>query len=284
MTRRFSLAYLTVHGVTPAAQARIAARAGYDFVSFRLCPLGVPGEPDCDPIAPEALRETKRALRETGLSVLDIELARIVRDRDPESYLPVMEAAAELGARYLISSAWTTDRDDGRFIIERYGEICDLAREFGMTVDLEFPTFSRLRSLADAIDVVRAAARPNGGVLVDALYYHFSSCTPADLATLPAGWVHFLHLCDTAQRIPATEREQIRLAREARLYVGEGCIDLGALTAALPAVPLSIELPNARRSAELGHDGHAQRCIETARAYFRQLDAPVRLRRTVTAE
>jgi sugar phosphate isomerase/epimerase len=206
MTHQFSLAYLTVPGVTPAAQTRIAARAGYDSVSFRLANIGLPDEPE-DPTSPAALRETARALRETGLPVLDVELARIVRDRDARFYLPAMEAAASMGARHMISSAWTTDQDDDAFIIERYAELCELAQPFGLTIDLEFPTFSRLRNLADAMAVVRASGRPNGGILVDALYYHFSGCTPADLASLPPRWVHFIHLCDTGRTANGADDE-----------------------------------------------------------------------------
>ncbi len=267
MKHQFSLAYLTVPGTTPAAQTRIAARAGYDSVSLRLGNIGVPGEPE-DPLSPQSLRETTRALRETGLPVLDVELARIVRDRDARSYVPVMEAAAAMGARHMISSAWTNEPNDGAFIVERYAEICDLARPFSLTVDLEFPTFSRVRSLAEALDVVRNAGQPNGGVLVDALYYHFSNCTLAELAGLPRKWAHFIHLCDTSRGVPTTKQAQMQVARENRLYVGDGCIDLAGLVDALPGVPLSIELPNARRSAELGHEGHARRCLETARSYF----------------
>ncbi len=273
MKRQFSLAYLTVPGVTPAAQTRIAARAGYDSVSFRLANIGVPGEPE-DPVSPQMLRETTRALRETGLPVLDVELARIVRDRDARSYVPVMEVAAAMGARHMISSAWTNERNDGAFVVERYAEICDLARPFGLTIDLEFPTFSRVRSLAEAVEVVRRADQPNGGILIDALYYHFSRCTPADLARLLTKWVHFIHLCDAGRVIPATKQAQMQVARENRLYVGDGCIDLAGLVEALPAVPLSIELPNARRSAELGHEGHARRCLEIARSYFQRDHEP----------
>ena len=36
MTRKFSLAYLTIPGTHPVDQIRIAAEAGYDFVSLRL--------------------------------------------------------------------------------------------------------------------------------------------------------------------------------------------------------------------------------------------------------
>ena len=57
-------------------------------------------------------------------------------------------------------------------------------------------------------------------------------------------------------------------AREGRLYPGEGVIDIAGMVSALPELPLSIELPNRKRIAELGAEGHARRCLETAKAYF----------------
>ena len=57
-------------------------------------------------------------------------------------------------------------------------------------------------------------------------------------------------------------------AREARYYPGEGAMDIAGMVRALPGLPLSIELPNLKRIAELGQEGHARRCIEDAKAYF----------------
>ena len=110
MQNQFSLAALTVLGCAPPEMTHIAARAGYDFVSFRLIPLGLPGEADFRPDDREMIRKTKTALQETGIQLLDIELARIHSEIDPKTYVPAMETAAELGARHVISSAWTTDR------------------------------------------------------------------------------------------------------------------------------------------------------------------------------
>ena len=271
MQIQFSLAALTVLGCTPPETTYIAARAGYDFVSLRLIPMGVPGEADFLPQNKEMIRETKAALDETGIKLLDVELVRIITDRDPKTYLPAMETAAELGARHVISSAWTTDRTDRDFIIERYAEICDLARPFGLTVDLEFPTFSRLTSLQEAADIVRAANRNNGGILVDTLYIHFSKVSLDELSALPPEWFHFLHINDTKAEIPATREGLIHVARDERLYVGEGCIDFAAIIDRLPAIPFSIELPNAKQVKQLGVEGHARRCLETARQYLENL-------------
>ena len=109
----------------------IAARVGYDFVGIRLIPMGVPGEHPYLPEDKEMIRKTKAALDETGIRLLDLELAQIVADRNPQSYVRAMETAAELGARHVISSAWTKDRTDRDFLVERYGEICDLVRPDG---------------------------------------------------------------------------------------------------------------------------------------------------------
>jgi sugar phosphate isomerase/epimerase len=282
MNRPISLAYLTVPGVTPVEQTHIAAEAGYDFVSFRLINLGVPGEPTADLLGPMMLRRTRAALADTGLKLHDIELARILREVDPKTFLPAFEAGAELGARHVIASAWTNVRNDRDFIAERFSEICDLAAPFGLTVNLEFPAFSRLACLGDAVEVLDVANRPNAGLLIDTLYWHFTRARLSDLRAVRRDWINFLHICDAPAEIPSTREEMLTIARETRLYPGEGAIDFAALAAALPQVPLSIELPNARRSAELGHLGHARRCLEAAHKIFdRQGHAP--LPRTGTA-
>jgi sugar phosphate isomerase/epimerase len=268
MGHQFSLAHLTVMDCTPPELIHIASRAGYDFVGIRLIPMGVPGEQAYLPEDKEMIRKTKAALGETGVRVLDLELAQIVADRDPRTYVPAMETAAELGARHVISSAWTKDRMDREFIVERYGEICDLARPFGLTVDLEFPTFSRLTNLQEAADIVRAADRPNGGILIDTLYFHFSRMKLEELEALPREWLHFMHISDTRKDIPDTQEGIVHIARDERLYLGEGCIDFKAIFSRVPAIPYALELPNVERVKELGYEGHARRCLEMAKRYL----------------
>lgn len=267
MTRKFALSYLTVPGVTPPEQTYLAARAGYDCVSYRLFHLNVAGEPEIDPTSPQILRETKRALDETGLHCFDIELMRILRSIEPRDFLPAFEAGAELGARQVICSAWTDVRNDRSFIVERFSEICELARPFGLTVNLEFPAFSRLASLDDCLEILELADCPNQGLLVDTLYMHFNKTPLWSLARVPSEWINFLHICD-ADDLVYTREAMIQIARDARLYPGEGAIDFSALNDLFPDLPLAIELPNAARSAELGHEQHARNCLNAAKAVF----------------
>lgn len=267
MSRLYSLAYLTIPGVTPPEQVRIARAAGYDAVSLRLIQMGVPGEPDIDPCAPEVVAETKAVLAGEGLVCYDIELARILRDTPASDYERAFAAGAELGAKHVISSAWTDVRNDRSFVIERFGEICDLAAQYGLTVNLEYPAFSRLCCIDDALDVLRAANRPNQGLLIDTLYHHFTGGKLADLARVPKQWINFLHVNDT-DHVAFSKAEMIHIARDARLYPGEGVIPFAMFAAALPGVAISLELPNAERVAQLGRTEHARRALLGAKQFF----------------
>lgn len=269
MTRQFSLAQLTVMNYPPPEMTYLAARAGYDFVSFRFVPLHTPGEPEYLPQDRAMIQRTKAALADTGLKMLDVELARILPDLDVKSYLPALEAAAELGARHVLSSAWETDRKlDRSEIIDTFGQICDLAAPLGLTVELEFPVISRLRTLGEAADIVRAANRRNGGILVDMLYVYFPRTPLAELDALPRDWFHLVHLCDAPKEMPKAREDLVQIMRGARLYVGEGAIDIRSILAHIPQVPYSIELPHDKRVAEYGYEEHARRCLEAAKRYL----------------
>ena len=159
--RRYSLAYLTVFGCPPPEMTYIAKRAGYDFVSLRPISMNLPGEPVFD-LARDAalLRQTRTALASTGLSVHDIELARIGDGVDVDTWRPALEAGAELGARHVISSIWTTSRS---FAQDAYSRLCELARPLGLTIDLEFVTFASLKTLREAVEFLRVVRQPNCG-------------------------------------------------------------------------------------------------------------------------
>lgn len=264
--RQFSLAYLTVYGCPPPEMTYIAARAGYDFVSFRPIYMGLPGEPNFELSAnPQLLRQTRTALSSTGLRVLDIELARVSEGLDPKKYRPALEVGAELGASHVISSIWTDDRV---FATECYAQLCELARPLGLTMDLEFVTFANVRTLQEALGVLRAARQQNCGVLVDMLHFSRSRVGLTELDAVPTEWFHFVHLCDAPAEIPSTNEALIRAAREERLSVGEGGIDVAGILRRIPGVPCSIEAPHLARVKELGYTEHAFRCLQTARDYL----------------
>ena len=115
---------------------------------------------------------------------------------------------------------------------------------------------------------MRAADQPNGGILVDTLYVHLSRVDLGELLHVPADLLHFLHVSDALPGIADTREGMIQLARDARLYPGEGCIDFAGVVERMPPVHYSIELPNQSRVRELGYEEHARRCLQHAQAVF----------------
>jgi sugar phosphate isomerase/epimerase len=165
----FSLAQLTVLKTSPAEIARIAADCGYDYVSMRQIYMGLPGEPDYDLSKNKQLmKETKTVFAETGIRLLDIELARIFDGMDVQKYEPAMATAVELGGKHVLSSIWTENRD---YFLDRFAELCDLAKQYGLTVELEYVPIAAVKTLAGAVDVLKTVARPNAGLMIDV--HHF---------------------------------------------------------------------------------------------------------------
>jgi sugar phosphate isomerase/epimerase len=274
MSHSYSLAHLTALGLAPPEFTYVAAKAGYDYVSLRLIPLHTPGEPLYLPGDTAMIRRTRQALADTGVKMFDLELARILDDADLKAYLPALEAAADLGAKHVITSVWTRQQCRHRYHVECFQQLCEMARPLGLTLNLEFPTFSSVPSLAAAAQIVRDAGCANGGILVDMLYMHFARVPLPELAALPKEWFRFAHLCDAPAFIPATREGQIEIARGKRLYPGEGAIDIHGIVATLPAVPLSVELPNTLRAEELGYEEYARRCLVESRRYFEEQAQP----------
>lgn len=273
MKREFSLAHLTVLGCAPPEMTYIASMTGYDYVSIRPIYMGLPGEPNYDLANnKEMLNQTKTALRDTGLKVHDIELARIADDKDVRNYEKAIEVAAELGAKSVLSSIWTQNKE---FYIEQFALLTDIAANYGLNLDLEFVTWAGVNDLQMAAEVLKTVNRPNAGLMVDTLHFNRSRVKLEELDQLPREWFHFAHLCDGPAEIPTDKEDLIHTGRDARLYAGEGGIDIASILNRLPEMVYSIELPHIARVKEFGYAEHARRCIVAAKNY---LDAHPRLK------
>jgi len=269
MNRQFSLAHFTLFGCPPPELARTASHAGYDFIGLRVIPIDRPGEPRYQLAEDHKLRrETKRALAETGVKLLDIELAQISERLDPRAYLPTLEAAADLGARFLLTAAWTPDR---AVVIDRFAALCELARPLDITVVLEFMSFSDVATLAQAVDVVQTAGVDNAGILVDTLHCHSAGTPLEDLGAIPPEWLHYAHVCDAVADVPETREGRLRIAREQRLFPGEGGIDVAGIVKRLPPnIVYALEVPNPERVKALGAEEYARQCLAASRQYLQE--------------
>lgn len=267
--RKFSLAYLTIPGVDPVNQIRIAAECGYDYVGLRTIPLGLPGEPEFRLQSdPRLFADVKKALSDYDMSILDIELARVREDLDVDAYEPAFEKAAELGAQAVLGSVWSRD---SAYYTKTVAKVADMAARYGLTYHIEFLTWAGIRNLKEDVALIDALQRPNLYCMMDTLHAHRSRVTPDEVRAYPGRYFNMMHLCDGPAEIPETidHPEMLRVAREAREYAGMGGIDIAGYVRAMPEIPISIELPNLRLMEQYGAEGHARLCLETAKAYLK---------------
>ncbi|WP_434310333.1 sugar phosphate isomerase/epimerase family protein [Hominifimenecus sp. rT4P-3] len=266
MKHLYSLVHLTDITSSPPELIHIAAAAGYDAVSLRTIPMGLPGEIPHDITNRKLREETRRACEETGIFINDTENARICDEVDVHGYEPHLEAAADLGIRHILSNIWTVDKG---FYTEQFGELCRLAAQYGQDVNVEFVTWASVANLKQAAELLRDVDAPNMGIVVDTLHFYRSRVAPQELEDLPKEWFRFMHLSDTVKEIPEDTESLIHVGREERLYPGEGAIGLKAIIEKLPEdIVRGVEVPHIIRKTEIGFEEHARRALQFTKKHL----------------
>jgi sugar phosphate isomerase/epimerase len=263
MKKTWSLSFLTGLGVAPEEAVRAAADAGYDYLGLRLMPAfpGGLAYPLMDD--PARVKSLISLMGDSGVAVFDIEMIRISPDFDPEPLLPFLECAGQLGARAILVAG--DDADEGR-LTASFVKLCEAARPFGLSMDLEFMPQSELRDLSAAIRVLSAADQPNQGVIIDTLHVSRARTTIEEITGVPRKWLNYAQICDAPAKIPETREELNYTARHARLLPGEGELDLAGMFAAMPAdLPVAVEIPNDEQSAGLSAAEWAKRTLIASR-------------------
>jgi sugar phosphate isomerase/epimerase len=270
MKHEYSLAHLTVLALPPVRMIEVAARAGYTYVGLRLTRV-TRTEILYPLITNRALmNETKTVLSATGVSVWDVELARMGPDNTPESYAPLLEAAAELGARHVITQLPDPERQRAQ---DRFARICDLAAPLGLGIDLEFPSWTETPDLSAAAEVLYAVEKPNAGILVDLLHFDRSDSSLEELKRLPQHWFRYAHVCDAPREKPSATEGLVRTARAERLFPGDGGIDVRGILSCMPCyIPYALEIPGDTLAEEIGLEEYACRALRASRSY---LDLPL---------
>jgi sugar phosphate isomerase/epimerase len=266
MMREYSLAHLTALSLTPPEMVDVAARTGYRYVGLRLNRI-TPAEVLYPLITDRALmKETKAHLAETGVGVWDIECARMGPDTEPESYLSLLEAGAELGARHVITQL--PDPDLGR-ASDRFGRLCDLAKPLGLGIDLEFVSWTETPDLSRAVEVLHAVDRPNAGLLVDTLHFDRSNSSITELLKVPTQWFRYAHVCDAPKGKPETMEQLLYTCRSDRQFPGEGGLDVRGILACLPqSIPYALEIPGDSLAAKVGLEEYVRRALQASRRHL----------------
>ena len=192
------------------------------------------------------LAAIRRALKQTGLSVFDVEAFVLAPGMTMAAYQPILEAGAALGARCISVIGAPVDGPGlpAPARIELFGALCEAAGRLGLRVGVECMVYRDIRTLADAAALISAAGSDQAGIILDVLHLHRAGTSAAELAALPPSHVAYAQLCDVAPG-PAPALELLPTeARSGRLHPGHGAAALPAFLAALPeGTALALETP-----------------------------------------
>lgn len=258
----FSLAHLTAINLPPPELIRVASHTGYRTVGLRL--IAVTADSPGYPLMtnPIMTRETKAAIAETGVGVLDIEFVKITPEIDVAALEPFVAVGAELGAKFVITAPY--DPDLAR-LADRLGAMSDLCGRNGMRAMLEFFPWTEVPSLGAAVAVVEATARPECGILVDTLHFARSDSTAAQFDGVPASRFPFVHVCDAPAGTSWTREQLFHAGRVERLPPGEGGIDIKSILANMPpGIPIALEVPMTAMTAAEGEEAVVRRVRQAA--------------------
>jgi sugar phosphate isomerase/epimerase len=147
----------------------------------------------------------------------------------------VLPLAVELGAS-TVSVAELFGLDyDRRLMAKHFGDLCDKAAAHGLRVALEFVPTGGVPGLAEAMEIIDAAGRANGGLMVDAWHFFRSGSSLDQLASLPGNCIYSVQLND-ALAAPEADLAQGMMNR---LLPGQGELNLKAFMQAIAATGTS---------------------------------------------
>ena len=179
--------------------------------------------------------EIGRQARDLGLDLVIDPVMNWYPDREPSpsrfagvSTDDALRMCEELGVISLSVIATASSDVPVPELAGYFGRLCDRAAGFGARVHLEFIPFTIVRTLPIAWDLVRAAGRPNGGLVFDT--WHFFRGEPQFdvLETIPGDRIFCVQIDDA----PAVPQGSLREETSRRLLPGDGQLDLiGAVRA-----------------------------------------------------
>jgi sugar phosphate isomerase/epimerase len=267
MSRIYSMAYLTANGLPSVQAVTLAAKLGFDRISFRLLPAG-PGDTPPPLLTDDTLlSEVMAAMRDTGLTMSDAEMIRLDDNTDLERFRPFLARCQQMGARHVLVAGDDTDR--GR-IIDSYGRLCEITWDYGLTADLEFMPWTGVKNIADARQLVEAAAHPAAAILFDCLHFDRSDSTLDEIAAIPRNMMNYIQICDGPKPYDPDGAAMMTLGRTARLIPGDGGIDLPAILSRLPSdIPVSVEAPNVEMVQSQGVEHLVRDALDASRRLVR---------------
>jgi sugar phosphate isomerase/epimerase len=214
-------------------------------------------------------RDVQRALADSGLALLDIEVVWLKPGPPDPAHRRIVEVGAELGARNVLCVSSDPDMGATR---DKLAALAELGGDLGIRVNLEFGLFTEVKTIHAASTLLREISHPAMGLLIDSLHWQRSGGTLADIAAVPRAWLSYVQLCDAPLHgaSPDDPHAIIAEAIDGRMAMGAGGLPLRELLQVLPAgVPIGIEeRSQALREGWPDLHARARQVMATTRAFF----------------
>ena len=189
--------------------------------------------------SPTTSREVKKRIDHWGIEAVDMEVIRLGKNFEKGKAL--IEAACEVGAKNIlvVSSLHSSEET-----ADQLSHLCSLAKAGDITICLEFMKFTSVKSLSDALEVVKLVDAPNVGILLDLLHVVRSGTTFKEIEACDPNLFPYAQWCDgTAQPVGWSDSELITDALDDRLIPSEGKLDALKFESLFDTgVPFSIEV------------------------------------------
>lgn len=220
-------------------RVRLAAAAGFDSIGLY---VGDYARLEDQGFAPHGLRDL---LAEYRIELREIEVITGLGIDAHQREAIAWRMADEFGCRYI--QVIGPGGDDLAAAGRAYGMFCDRASDHGLVVGLEFLPFTDIYSVDDALRIVQAADRPNGGICVDIWHHQRGACDLAAIAALPGELITGIQLSDGT--LVADNPDYYTDCLTNRVAPGDGQFDVVGFIAALVSTgttaPWSLEVCSA---------------------------------------
>ncbi|MCX5682897.1 MAG: sugar phosphate isomerase/epimerase [Planctomycetota bacterium] len=222
------------------------AKAGYDGIELWVDEM-MKYEKDG-----KSLDDLGKRIKDAGLVVPDIIGIWNSMPEDPaakaklfEDTKPRLAACAKVGAKHIAAIPAPDKPDmDVRWAAERYAELVDLGKPFGVGIALEYGSYLKgIHTLGQAAAIIMEANRPEGSIVADT-FHSFNGRSSWEGVRFLAGAAYAVwHVNDVPKECVAGQSKDAD-----RIYPGDGVLPLAQLLKDLWANgfrgPLSLEMFN----------------------------------------
>lgn len=239
--RKLSLHHLTALDVAPVDLPGYAAQTGCEYVGI-FCDL--PGVKEARfPVisAGESELQFQRALAEHNVSVNNIELFQIRPQTDVNALKEGFAMGNRLGARQVTVHIHAANHE---FSVAAFSQLCLVASDYGLDVALEFTSFSAVRTLDAALNIIRSANLKNGRIALDLLHFFRNGGKVEDINDIKPHELGYIQVCDGLYKKP---EDLYAEAVKDRMLPGEGEFPIQQVMSLLPEdVIVDVEIPQMR--------------------------------------